>query len=96
MIGPHNNTETSIAAAVVAGPKIKRGQETILDALATVSEGYTRDELSVVTGMPTATVCARANELLHLDKIGPRYNSDGTKVKRQTRTGKNAEVLYLR
>ena len=92
---PHNRTETSIEAAKEIASKVGRYQQLVLDHLQMAENGLTRDELALVSGLATATICGRCNELLKMGLIGPKY--DGfDKIKRKTRSGKNAEVLFLR
>jgi len=91
----HNHTETSKAAAEAAIPKVKRGQKLVLQAIQESPNGLTRDQVSSLVGIPTATVCARANELLKIGLIGPRLDeTTGRKMTRPTRTGSNAEILF--
>ena len=91
----HNGTETSKEAAETAKPKIRRGQMKVLRAVLEAPEGLTRDQLSMITEMPTQTVCARANELIKLGELGPKTDSKtGKKLTRHTRTGSNAEILF--
>ncbi len=91
---PHNRTETSIEAAIEVQPKIGRYQQMILDTIESSPEGRTRDELAMITGLPTATVCGRCNELVKMGRLSSRSTENG-KIKRKTRSGKNAEVLFL-
>ncbi|QPB07943.1 hypothetical protein [Synechococcus phage S-H38] len=70
------------------------GRAVVLGCIKSASDGYTRDQVSDESGLCTATVCARANELLKENKIEVRLNPDGTKIKRPTKTGTPAEVLY--
>jgi Fic family protein len=92
---PHNRTETSREAAQEIKTKIGRYQQMVLDHLRMAENGLTRDELALLSGLATATICGRCNELLNLGLIEPRYEGF-EKVKRKTRSGKNAEVLFLR
>ena len=71
------------------------GRSIVLGCIKSSVSGLTRDEITVHGGLCTATVCARANELLKEGKIVVRLNPDGTKMKRPTRTGTPAEVLYF-
>ena len=92
---PHNRTETSIQAAKYIKPKVGRLQQVVLDCLKDVDFGLTRDELSIVSGLSTATICGRCNELLKIGLITPGFNGS-KKIKRKTRLGRNAEVLFLK
>ena len=91
----HNGTETSKEAAKNAKITMKRGQMVVLRALLDAPDGLTRDQLAMLTKLPTATICARANELVKLGEIGPSIDSEtGKKRRRPTRTGNTAEVLF--
>ena len=90
---PHNNTETSKQAAKNAKPR--KGQMMILNQMIEAENGLTRDELAVQTGLPTATVCARVNELLKLGELMGRNTKEGKPIRRQTRAGQSAQVLFL-
>ena len=93
-IPAHNRTATSREAAEAARPKISQTQNRVLGAV--TPNGSTRDELAQLTGLPTATICARANELVKLGKLCSSRNAlTGRKLTRPTRSGKNAEVLFL-
>jgi hypothetical protein len=100
---PHNRTETSIEAAIAIQPKIKKGQQTILNAVELAPEGYTREEIATATGLPLATVCARVNELVKDKKLSCRMIFDPKakpslilkKITRPTKSGRKAEVLFL-
>ena len=94
-VGLHNGTETSVEAAIEVGHKISRYQRVIIRTVAEALNGMTRDELAMITGLPTATICARCRELVLMNFLNPRYEH-GEKIKRKTRSGKNAEVLFLR
>tara|TARA_R100000742_G_C4235408_1_gene56111 strand:- start:31 stop:351 length:321 start_codon:yes stop_codon:yes gene_type:complete len=94
-VGLHNGTETSVEAAIEVGRKISRYQRVIIRTVAESLNGMTRDELAMITGLPTATICARCRELVLMNLLNPRYEH-GEKIKRKTRSGKNAEVLFLR
>ena len=101
---PHNRTETSIEAAIAAKPNIGKGQRIVLDAISNASNGLTRDELNLITGLPTATICARCNELVKQGKLGCQMVFDESKkpsfvmkkITRVTRSGKKAEVLFIK
>ena len=91
----HNGTETSKEAAKNAKINQRRGQLAVLHAIQVAENGLTRDELTTITGLPTATICARANELVKLGEIGPQIDSKtGKKKRRPTRTGNTAAVLF--
>ena len=94
-VGLHNGTDTSVEAAIEVGHKISRYQQLIMDTIENSLNGMTRDELAMITGLPTATICARCRELVLMNFLNPRYEY-GEKIKRKTRSGKNAEVLFLR
>ena len=99
---PHNGTETSIQAAIEIQPKIGALQELVLNAVSREPQGMTRDEISNYLDIPTATVCGRCNELVKMGKLGSKSESkkrkDGSitmeKIKRVTKSGRNAEVLF--
>ena len=91
----HNGTDTSKEAAKNAKINQRRGQMVVLHAIQEAENGLTRDQLATITGLPTATICARANELIKLGEIGPQIDSKtGKKKRRPTRTGNTAEVLF--
>ena len=93
---PHNGTETSREAAEAAKPNIHAGEARVLRALMVHPHGLTRDQLASVTGMPTATVCARCNALIKLGEIEGKIDPDtGKKMKRSTKAGRGAEVLFV-
>tara|TARA_R100000742_G_C4264086_1_gene81967 strand:- start:635 stop:976 length:342 start_codon:yes stop_codon:yes gene_type:complete len=91
----HNHTETSKDAAVAIAPKVSALQQRVLDTVKTSEDGLTRDQLANLCNLPTATICARANELVKLGKLKSKVDpKTGKKFTRPTRTGKNAEILF--
>ena len=100
---PHNRTETSIEAAIEIQDHIGNLQQLVLNAVKESVNGLTRDELSDVLEIPTATVCGRCNELVKMGKIGSLSNLKVTKngshimekIKRPTKSGRKAEVLFF-
>ena len=90
---PHNRTETSIEAAIQIQEHIGPLQELVLNAITKSSNGMTRDELSIELEIPTATICGRCNELVKMGKITPIMKSN-KKIKRATKSGRSAEVLF--
>ncbi len=60
----HNRTETSIAAAERIRPTAGTKRAIVLETIERAgTEGATIDEIVQVTGLLTATVCGRINEL---------------------------------
>jgi len=92
---PHNKTDTSVDAAIDIQPYLNRLEQVVLDAVTNSVNGLTRDEISKVANMKTATVCARCNSLLKKKKLKPKYDQEGRKVTRPTESGRKAEVLFL-
>ena len=92
---PHNKTDTSVDAAVEIQPHLNRLEQVVLDAVENSTNGLTRDEISKVAEMKTATVCARCNSLLKKNKLKPKYDQEGKKMTRPTESGRKAEVLFL-
>ena len=99
---PHNRTETSIEAAIQIQEHIGPLQELVLNAINKSSNGMTRDELSIELEIPTATICGRCNELVKMGKISSmstlKVHKNGShimeKIKRATKSGRKAEVLF--
>ena len=92
---PHNGTITSISAASEIEPHLNRLEQIVLDAIKESDDGLTRDEITKVTNLRTATVCARCNALLKKYKVKPKFEETGQKITRPTESGRKAEVLYL-
>jgi len=61
---PHNGTDTSIAAAIAAGPKVGTQKRLILDWVRERALGATEDEIEVHCRLLRSAVCARVNELV--------------------------------
>lgn len=60
---PHNDTDTSVLAAVAAGPRVGTQKERIFTYINSRECGATEDEIEVGLGLLRSTVCARVNEL---------------------------------
>ena len=92
---PHNGTDTSISAAIEIEPHLNRLEQIVLDAIEKSVDGLTRDEITKITSLRTATVCARCNSLLKKNKVKPKFEETGEKITRPTDSGRKAEVLYF-
>jgi len=86
---PHNQAETSRAAAEAVISTANRGLWTVLRYVATRRDGATRDEIECGTGLRIPVVCARVDDLLELGAVDER---GGT---RRTRSGRPAKVVTL-
>lgn len=58
-------------------------------------DGKTCDELETELYLSHQTASARCTELKRLGRLAARVGSDGGKVRRKTRSGRNADVLYV-
>jgi hypothetical protein len=84
---PHNNTDTSRAAAQAAAPKAPGRREIIFQLIAgRGSDGMTNDELVVATGWLIQSVCPLVNSL----KKARLIRDSG--LRRATRAGRAAIV----
>lgn len=82
------SSDTSIAAAVAAAPKVKPQSQKILGALR-IHGPMTQDEVAVTLYLPRSTVCARMREL-ELEGFVVKTNET-----RLTQYGKAAAVYRL-
>lgn len=85
---PHNGTETSVAAAKAAAPRVGTDKRRILDVFELRGD-WTQDEIALHLFMPRSTVCARMNEL---EREGYVRKTNAT---RQTQYGRMAAVYRL-
>tara|TARA_R100000458_G_C8144487_1_gene154405 strand:- start:312 stop:632 length:321 start_codon:yes stop_codon:yes gene_type:complete len=91
---PHNRTSTSIDAAIEIQSHLNRLEQLVFDAVRESHNGLTRDELTEVTGLKTATVCARCNALVKKERLRSKQDENGKKITRPTSSGRKAEVLF--
>ena len=87
---PHNGTDESIAAAVVAGPKQGTIKDAILTLLSYTEDGITQDEMSLVVCRPRQSMTAPFNAL---EREGRIRKLDG--VSRTSQYGSACAVYVL-
>lgn len=91
---PHENVPTSQEAAEQIEPRTESLRQRILKVIADSGRfGTTDDELEKVTGLRHQTVSARRRELYLLGEITYLRDFNGEKVRRKTRSGRNAYVF---
>lgn len=66
----------------------------ISEYIAASPNGKTCDEIEVELYLSHQTASARCTELKRLGRVGFLYDADGNKVRRKTRSGRKADVLY--
>lgn len=93
---PHvRHSSTSEAAAEEIRQKINALQLQVLRLVAHRPDGLTRDEIEEITGLKHQTASARARELVLLGLLETRIDpATGISIRRPTRSGRNAEVLF--
>lgn len=87
------SSDTSLAAASSVEHIASTLRELVFDVIeASGISGMTDDEIEVTTGMIGSTVRPRRRELYLLGRICKRIDSNGSSVKRDTRSGRSAQV----
>lgn len=91
---PHNNTETSIEAGESVKADVNALCRRVLNAIKQMPGGLTCDECEVILGLKHQTCSARFNDLSTCQPplIVNVICEDGSKLKRKTRSGRNALV----
>lgn len=94
---PHvRHSTTSEAAAEAIAHRVNALHRKVLQAYREHPEGLTRDEAEVITGLSHQTCSARCRELvlkgLLVTKVDPMT---GRSLRRPTRSGREAEVLFI-
>ena len=94
---PHvRHSSTSQAAAEAIKPKVNALQRQVLKAVREATDGLTRDEIEIVTGLPHTTSSARVRELFLKGMLETRVDcTTGISYRRPTRSGKMAEVCFI-
>lgn len=64
--------------------------------IASQPQGVTCDEAEVALNLSHQTCSARCTELKRQGKVSAQEQMDGTKIRRPTRSGRNADVLFSR
>lgn len=93
---PHNRTETSKAAAArQTENKVEHDYRLIREAMLNRGPmGYTREELSAVTGILPNSINPRTKYLIDTGDLVPKRDAEGKRVKRKTQSGGSpAQVL---
>lgn len=95
---PHvRHSPTSEAAAEAIAPKVNAMQRQILSLVRQHSQGLTRDEIELITGLKHQTATARVRELMLNGLLETKIDqSTGKSYRRPTRSGKQAEVCFAR
>lgn len=57
-------------------------------------DGKTCDELEAELYLSHQTASARCTELKQLGRLSARFDESGNKIRRKTRSGRNADVLF--
>lgn len=87
-------SDTSKLAAASQNPSCDLNK--IMVFLSSRMDGATCDEVEVALQMRHQTASARMRDLKNAGVVGPRINQNtGKSIRRPTRTGRSAEVMYL-
>jgi len=86
--------ESSEEAAASVQESAKTLRNLVYMFVASSPDGRTCDEIELHLDLSHQTASARCTELKRLGKLSPRLGEDGKKLRRKTRSGRNADVLY--
>ena len=87
-----NQSSEEAAASVKESATTLRNR--IFQYIAASPDGKTCDEIEVELYLSHQTASARCTELKREGRVAPWLNEDGKKIRRKTRSGRNADVLF--
>ena len=91
---PHQDVDTSLAAAEEIRPHINRLHAVVLQCLRAMDDA-TDEQIQDSTGLSGSTVRPRRGELIKLGLVELARNSMGEPIKRVTRSGRSARVYRV-
>ena len=86
--------ESSKEAATSVQDSVENLRSLIRRFVASSPDGRTCDEIEIHLDLSHQTASARCAELKRMGHLSARKGEDGKKIRRKTRSGRNADVLY--